>query len=180
MFSVKFIRTDAVYAYVIKKPSSYVMVLMNGDYIFKHAADNTCDVHFDPTTFAMTLKTNKLTQLNKYDFFQYNYAADLIYKSFFKKFKFKGKGFRLTSYKKKRVIEFIFGYSHIYLLFIRNVFYKRFNKYKYILFSKNEEILKRTIREVSYVKKLNFYTLRGLRDTKTIVIKRKGRKSPNL
>lgn len=181
MLNLRFTRNYKNYTYLLKKQNTTIVVINNENTIIRQSILNKqCDVHFDPNTATINLKTNAIDLYNKNRLFKYNYKLSQIYKGFFKKIKFTGKGFRLTSYKRKRIIEFIFGHSHIYLLFIKSVFYKRYNKYKYILYSKNAQILKNVAREISRVKKLNLYTLRGLRETKTIVVKRKGRKSPNL
>jgi ribosomal protein L6P/L9E len=181
MLNLRFIRNYKNYTYLLNKQNTIIVVINNENTIIRQSIlKKQCDVHFDPNTATINLKTNVIDHYNKNRLFQYNYKLSNIYKGFFKKIKFAGKGFRLTSYKRKRIIEFIFGHSHIYLLFIKSVFYKRYNKYKYILYSKNAQILKNVSREISRVKKLNLYTLRGLRETKTVVVKRKGRKSPNL
>lgn len=181
MLNLRFTRNDKNYTYIFNKKNTTIVIINNKDTVIRQSIlKKKCDIHFDPNTATINLKTNSVGLYNKNRLFQYNYKISQLYRGFFKKIKFTGKGFRLTSYKRKRIVEFIFGHSHIYLLFIRSIFYKRYNKYKYILYSKNAQILKNVARDVARVKKLNLYTLRGLRETKTIVIKRKGRKSPNL
>jgi len=107
------------------------------------------------------------------------YLSDL-FSSFFIKVKFKGKGYRLQSFRKKKIMNFTFGHSHIYLMLFRNNYFKRMNKYKYIFLEKNKNIFNNLKEKIRKIKPINKYTLRGLRITKSKITKRKGRKSPTL
>lgn len=181
MIRVIFIGTTNSYLSFIKKGTISLMILKNDDAVFKHLVNGqNLDIYLDPETLSICTKTAFLKTASVTDMFLYNSYLNTLYQAFFRKIKFTGKGFRLTSFKKKRAFEFIFGYSHMYILYINKIFYKRYSKYKYIFFSKNSEQLKITSKEITNVKPLNVYTLRGLRETKATVVKRKGRKSPNL
>lgn len=95
---------------------------------------------------------------------------------FFEKIKFKGKGFRIKFFKKIKLVKFYFGKSHKTFLFFKKIKIKKINKYKFILKSLNPSNLNSNSSKVLKIRKLNIYTLRGLRKSKQIVFKRKGKK----
>ena len=55
----------------------------------------------------------------------------VFFTSIFFKIRFNGKGFRIQSFKSKRTMNFTFGYSHIYMVHLKMIRYKRISKYKY-------------------------------------------------
>lgn len=165
----------------IKKPDGVLLLIVTPQYLYKHfALVQDTDLFVDTESVTLCLKTSLPCILNPYKAHYYARKLSNTVVAFFKKIKFKGKGFRLTSYRKRTTLEFIFGHSHLYLLFMQQLHYKRFNKYRYIFYTKNKVVLDETIRRVVAVRPINVYTLRGLRATKMLVIKRKGRKSPTL
>jgi hypothetical protein len=68
----------------------------------------------------------------------------------------------------------------MYISRLQELTYKRISKYKYLLFSLNKKNLNLFKFKVVRVRPINAYTLRGLKVTKSIIVKRKGRKSPVL
>lgn len=94
----------------------------------------------------------------------------------FVKIKFKGKGFKIGFYKNKNIMNFFFGASHINTFLIKNMIIKKISKYKFILKSTNIKELNNLSKHIVNIRKINFYTLRGLRKSRQILIKRKGRK----
>src|ERR1700744_6307073 len=93
---------------------------------------------------------------------------------FFEKIKFNGKGFKITFKKKNKFLNFMFGHSHIKIIFLKNTEIKRLSKYKYILKYTNKCKLKQTALLISRVRLLNIFTKRGLRIMRQNVFKRKG------
>ena len=94
----------------------------------------------------------------------------------FVKIKFKGKGFKIGFYKNKNIMNFFFGASHINTFLIKNMIIKKISKYKFILKSTNIKELNNLSKHIVNIRKINLYTLRGLRKSRQILIKRKGRK----
>lgn len=94
----------------------------------------------------------------------------------FVKIKFKGKGFKIGFYKNKNIMNFFFGASHMNVYIIKNTIIKKINKYKFLLKSNNLNKLNKLSKKIVNIRKINFYTLRGLRKSRQILIKRKGRK----
>ena len=98
---------------------------------------------------------------------------------YYSKIKFKGKGYKISIYKKKKIINFFFGSSHKSIINYKNVIIKRpvkNYKYKFILFTNNFNYFKNNIKKTINIKKINFFTGRGIRCSRQIIIRRKGKK----
>ena len=63
------------------------------------------------------------------------------------------------------------------VIFLKKVKMKRLSKYKYFFKSKIEKKLKDSARLISNIRPLNIFTKRGLRRSRQVVYKRKGKKS---
>ena len=96
---------------------------------------------------------------------------------FLKKIKYKGKGFKIKNIRKRKIKKFLFGKAHLQLFFVRSILWKNFSKRKFFLIYKNKKRLIYTSIILKSFKKYNKYTLRGIREVKQIIYKRKGRKS---
>lgn len=95
---------------------------------------------------------------------------------FFKKIKFKGKGFRLRIKKRKKAIKFLFGHSHLNILFLKNVKLKKSGKYKFVIKNSQSEQLNKISKKICLIKPINVFTNRGIRQHRQIIFKRKGKK----
>ena len=96
---------------------------------------------------------------------------------FFIKIKFKGKGFKIKFNKKLKLIKFFFGRSHITYYVLKKIKLKKITKYKFILKSLNLSKLRKKASDITYIKPVNLYTLRGIRISRQTIKKRKGKKS---
>jgi ribosomal protein L6P/L9E len=94
----------------------------------------------------------------------------------FKKIKFRGKGYYL--YKNMRnTITPQFGYSHriyIYLYFTRVIF---LSKTKVLLFGLNKDDLSLSTLAIKDKRKINIFTLRGVRFARQVIYKKTGKVS---
>jgi ribosomal protein L6P/L9E len=95
---------------------------------------------------------------------------------YFLKIKFKGKGYKIGFFKKKKIINFYFGKSHKSIFVYNNLKIKKLSKYKFILLKNNFNNLKKICYKLIKIKQINEYTNRGLRSSRQIIIKRKGKK----
>ena len=95
---------------------------------------------------------------------------------FFQKIKFKGKGFRLKIRKQKKIIKFLFGHSHTMSTFLKNTKLLKCGKYKFTVKNTNILSLNRFVKSTVNVKNNNVYTNRGLRKSRQVIYKRKGKK----
>lgn len=171
--------TNIINFYKFKNIMKIFVYTNTTDYI--NLLINTKLSNFTLDNHSKSLTMNVKKVLTNYNLFKkINYYINLRFLTFFTKIKFNGKGFRIQFFRKKKILNFTFGHSHIYMIYLNNVNIKKLSKAKYLLFTKN-------IKDVFYIKKLvneikpiDFYTLRGLRTSRLKIIKRKGRKSPNI
>lgn len=96
---------------------------------------------------------------------------------FFIKIKFKGKGFKIKFNKKLKLIKFFFGRSHKTFFKFKKIKFKKITKYKFLLKSLNLSRLNKKASNITYIKPVNLYTLRGIRVSRQFISKRKGKKS---
>ena len=166
---------------VLKKNTNIIIILFIKK-LFLTLYVNTLlsDFHINSDSQSYTTKSSDIKNNFKNDFKFLNFFLKNIHTGFFLKIKFIGKGFRIQSFKKKGVINFTFGHSHMYKVFMQKFFFKRLSKYKYFFKTKNIFMLNNLKINLLKIKPLNEYTLRGLRLAKYTVTKRKGRKSPNI
>jgi len=166
---------------ILNKQMNYVILLfIRKIYVTLYVSTDNNDFHFSKQSQSYTVKSSNIKHNFNHNFNLLNFFLKNIHVAFFAKIKFIGKGFRIQSFKEKKMINFTFGHSHIYKLFMQKIFFKRLSKYKYIFKTKNINILNKLKINLLKIKPLNVYTLRGLRLSKYNVVKRKGRKSPNI
>jgi ribosomal protein L6P/L9E len=166
---------------VLRKNANIVIVLFIKQlFLTLYVNTNLSDFHINEDGQSYTTKSSDIKNNFKNDFKFLNFFLKNIHTGFFIKIKFIGKGFRIQSFKKKKVINFTFGHSHMYKVFMQDLFFKRLSKYKYFFKTKNIFLLNNLKINLLKIKPLNEYTLRGLRLAKYTVVKRKGRKSPNI
>jgi hypothetical protein len=94
---------------------------------------------------------------------------------FFKKITFNGKGFKLK--KKKQNLIFFFNHSHLNLFIPINTYLKKIQKNKILIFYKNFKNYTSFLKKIITIRKINIYTKRGLRFSRQLVYKRKGKGS---
>jgi len=90
---------------------------------------------------------------------------------FFTRLYFLGKGYKLK--KVRNNVYFNFNHSHIKLIIFNKVILKKIQKNKILAYTKNYAKLKNIGNLIEKVKKLNFYTKRGIRKTKQITYTKK-------
>lgn len=95
---------------------------------------------------------------------------------FFIKIKIRGKGYRIR--RKKKMLKFIAYLSHTAMVQIcKSFLLRKPGKYKFMLFSKNFDKLKRSQKNIVNIKHADLYTKRGLKAGRQKLKKREGKKS---
>jgi ribosomal protein L6P/L9E len=95
---------------------------------------------------------------------------------FFKKIKFKGKGYYI--YKNKRnTVALQFGYSHIKRLFFFFISLKFLSKTSILFFGLNQNSVFLASKKLFSVRPLNIFTGKGMRFTRQIVYRKTGKVS---
>lgn len=120
---------------------------------------------------------NLINYNNNLNFKQINKFIKTFEFYFFIKIKFKGKGFKIKFNKKLKIIKFYFGKSHMTFFKLKKIKLKKITKYKFILKNLNFWKLKTNALKITKIKPVNVYTLRGIRLSKQMISKRKGKKS---
>lgn len=167
--------------FTILKKGKYLLVIISNDSYFLNFLLNNyeTDVYIDD--FTKSISVNTLKNLFKQNSLKnLNFELKNFFFTFFFKIKFVGKGFRIQSFRNKKLMNFTFGHSHKMYMHLPLTFFKRISKQKYFFKMKRIELKNYLINKFKEVKPINKYTLRGLRITRTIITKRKGRKSPTL
>lgn len=109
---------------------------------------------------------NKLAQKIKHFLLQ-------LYFYKFAKIKFIGKGYKIKKNTNKSVV-LLFNRAHTTTLWWKNILIKKLKKYKiYIKYNNKFEGLIKTILNVRHV---NIFTKKGLRKSRQIIMKKKGKK----
>lgn len=162
---------------LLKKNKNLIINLYNNNYKFNFF------INLDKSFFFIN-KFNNIIKINHKHVYNNQILINSTLNNFIKlidiyefvKIKFKGKGFKIGFYKNKNIMNFFFGASHINTFLVKNMIIKKISKYKFILKSTNIIELNNLSKQIVKIRKINFYTLRGLRKSRQILIKRKGRK----
>lgn len=131
---------------------------------------------FDHETNSLLIIKNYLNYEDKKNINKFNNFLKSWDMYFFNKIKFKGKGFRIRFFKRIRLVKFFFGKSHKSYIFYKKTIVKRINKYKFIIKNINKSVLMRNKKMTTNIRPMNLYTLRGIRCTRQMIGKRKGKK----
>lgn len=153
------------------------IVIHNKNNILKfYIKKNSSILLFDKNSNSLVIEKNFINDTNN----KFSRFLKRFLKSwdnyFFKKIKFKGKGFRMRFLKKNKLVKFFFGRSHKTFIIFKKIILKKISKYKFILKSINPKKLSDNSSLVTKIKPLNVYTLRGLRFSRQTIFKRKGKK----
>jgi hypothetical protein len=96
---------------------------------------------------------------------------------------FSGKGYKIKKYNKDLVktvtkyIMFYFNRSHLNVIYFFNTIVKKLRKSKIIIHNSNYEHLQLISNLILNVRRLNVFTLKGLRLSRQIIYKKVGKKS---
>ena len=95
----------------------------------------------------------------------------LLYHTY--KIKFAGKGYKIKKPTKKSFF-FLFNKSHPCVIWWKNIHFKKFKKYKTYIKSTNP--IRKLINTILKIRVVNVFTKKGLKLTKNILYKKKGKK----
>lgn len=158
------------------KNEKTVHIFVYNNIIFLKLKINTKNLYLDKETNNIKLFFNGCDNNIVYMNNTINKFLKNLYSYHYLKIKFKGKGYKIKLLRKKKMIQFFFGVSHIKVTFLKNLILKKLSKYKFLIKSNNIHALKKISNKIINVRKINPYTLRGLRLSKMVIVKRKGKK----
>lgn len=151
--------------------------LTNGTKTYKLSLDETDkQIFIDKWSNTIYIDKSRINFLNNKLNKFFNFFLNSWNNYFFNKIKFKGKGFRIKFFKKIKLIKFYFGRSHKTFMLLNKIKRKRINKYKFLLIGLNKKNVINNSINITNIKPINIYTLRGLRSSSQIIFKRKGKK----
>ncbi len=170
MFNLRYILLqDNKHLYVYVYNKNYVLCFR----IFKRTTTiNVCNQYF--------LKLN----LSRFKCLEQNFQLEYIFNNILKQFciyeslkiKFTGKGYKIKKVSTNSIV-FVFNRAHLVLLYYKNIFFKKIKKrkihIKYISFSLRNQIIP-ILKNIRYI---NTYTRRGLRISRQIIYKRRGKRT---
>lgn len=159
--------TSLTYYNKINQTSLYLNLQKNIiqiDYVFTEIFDI-----FNNVPYQTLYKIYTLRKLNK--FLAYNYVP------YWTKINFRGKGFRIRKFRKKKKITFNFGRSHwTKIKFLKkNYVLIKIRRQIYVFTTLNKKFYYKISTELRNIKPINHYTKRGLRLKKQYVKKRFGK-----
>ncbi len=108
------------------------------------------------------------------------YVNNLIFSwnsFYFEKLKFTGKGYKIKKSSKKNSITMLFNRAHPTILFIKKLFVKKIKKTKLIVLGTNINTLNKIRKKIINIRKLNIYTKRGLRNCRSLILKKSSKKT---
>ena len=149
-----------------KKNEIYLYIYNNNYYCFLKISKN----------IKIKLETNTLvgfyckTQINTIKIENFLKQFNLCN---FSKIKFTGKGYKIKKNSKSSLI-LLFNRAHTTIIWWRNIFLKKLKKYKVYLNYTNRD--KNIVNTIINVRPINIFTKKGLRKTRQILLKKKGKK----
>jgi len=150
-----------IYLYLYN--STYFFIINNINFIFN--IKKTLNILELKSIIPLTNSTKLTNILNN---FLFNWTT-----FFFNKIIFSGRGFKIK--KKKNYIFLFFNKSHVSLYIYNNIIIKKLTRNKLLFFHKNQNIHTNDINKILNIRFVNIYTKRGLRLSRQIILKRKGK-----
>lgn len=142
-------------------------------YIYIYNNNYYCFLKFTKN-FKLKLKNNiflEVTHLIDLNFNQLNKYLKQFYFYKFIKIRFTGKGYKIKKNTFKSMV-LLFNRAHITLLWWNNLFIKRLKKYKIYVRYINTNVVKSVVN----IRFINVFTKKGLRQSRQILLKKKGKK----
>lgn len=166
---------------IIKKQNIINYYMYNNFYFLKLLQNQTKNIlFFDSETNTIVIKSFNFKNYNSLFKNKFKIFSTALNVYFYEKIKFTGKGFRIRYKKKKKLIKFFFGRSHLTWIFFRNIKLKRPHKYKFIISKSSKTKLLFLTKKIKNIKPINIYTKRGLRTKRQKIYKRKGKKNTTI
>jgi len=160
-------------------PKNFKFINLNNNYIYVYNKNiflliklNNLNFYFNPllnllqiTIFKSFYNIKNKNIINNFLFLWDNYVFNKIY--------FEGKGFKIK--KVSNNTYFNFNHSHLKLFINQKSILKKIQKNKILFFCKNFNYLKKIKNSITNIKKISFYTKRGIRNSKQIIYLKKNK-----
>lgn len=160
---------------VLENNNNKIIYLYNNNYFFSLISTKLLFINYDSKYIHLynTKLNNKISLFNN-ELNNFLYSWETI---FFNKIKFTGKGFKFK--KKINNIFLYFNRAHKCFFIGKNIIVKRLSKNKIILLKNNFYDLTKDSIILRNIRKNNIFTKRGLRFSRQIILKKKGKTTSN-
>jgi hypothetical protein len=147
----------------------------NSLYLYSYNTTYYCLIKLSANTKVKLLNNTSIEIQKNYKIFDrsINMYLKQFYVCDFTKIKFTGKGYKIKKNSKKSII-LLFNRAHMTVLWWNNIFIKKLKKYKmYIKYTPSN---KKIIQYLLKTRLINIFTKKGLRTSRQVLFKKKGKK----
>jgi len=167
---------------IVKKKNFLYFIVFTNTMCVKYTVSDSSKINIINDLNIINININFYNNLSIFKKIVMNLNNSLnIY--FFKKITFAGKGYKIKKIYKniqniyKNIISFYFNKSHFNTVYFNNVLIKKLKKTKLIISSINLKHLYYLTNIILNIRKVNIFTLKGLRLSRQIIYKKIGKKS---
>ncbi len=145
-------------------------------YLYIYNINYFCFLKFSKK-IEIKIQTNKLLEMesnsNTITVEKIKYFLNQFYFYKFTKIKFTGKGYKIKKNSNKSIV-LLFNRAHTTTLWWKNIIVRKLKKYK--MYIKYNNVQKNIINNILNTRYINIFTKKGLRTSRQIVFKKKGKK----
>lgn len=164
---------------ILKKKKNLYIYIYNYWYFFNVILNKKNNFFYDKYSKTVNLYLTKDIGVWSNIFFKYLNSLLFSWNNFFfKKLKFSGKGYKIKKSKKKNV-KLFFNNSHLTIFIFKKKFFKKIRKNKFLLKSTTTNIDKYA-HKIKNIRNINYYTGKGLRLARAVIIKKASKKGVSL
>jgi len=160
---------------IIKKNKGRYLIIFNENFFIKYKLSNNFKLFFSKNCWNLNLKTwSVVISASRVESLTRSINST-IGSYFLKKITFKGKSYKI---KKKRKFFFLtLNKAHFEIINWNNFFFKKIKKNKMIVKGSSAENINRVSNLIINLRKINIFNRRGLKITKSILLKKRGKKA---
>lgn len=152
---------------IFKKESSIYLYLYNNNYYILLKISKQTKIKLITKNLIELSNTNTNKKLSIKNFIKQFYLCE------YTKIKFAGKGYKIKKNTKNSFV-LLFNRAHTTTIWWRDIFVKKLKKYK--MYIKYTTANKNFIKTIIDVRPINIFTKKGLRQSRQILLKKKGKK----
>ena len=156
---------------IFKKKKTFFVYIYHKNFFFliKISSDDKLELKNQKY---FLIKTNFLKKKNFSNSFFCKFTNQFwLYQ--FSKIKFSGKGYKIKKNQQNN-LKFLFNKSHLTNIWYNNIIIKKYRKYKiYIKYTYDNYVIIPIILNIRYI---NIFTKKGLRNSRQMILKKKGKK----
>jgi hypothetical protein len=162
---------------ILKNKNRFLFIWINDVYSFRLPTTKKKQyVYLSDTLKGFSvLSYHHTSHWSKLFYYNYKLFLDSIYKLSFSFMTFIGKGYKAFIKRKGLIMKFNLGYSHTVYLYTNKVQMTRLSRLKYFLLGVTSYDVRRMFKKIISWKSLNIFTTRGIRVSKQLIYKKRGK-----